>query len=274
MASLAEIEEYSRVIDSLSTVAYAQIKALLLSLDDPNPITFRDALLATYPEVMAPFFTAASEVAAAWYLKLRSESVSGVYRPTLAQAPPTEQLDATVRYSLSPLFVPEEPQFLGYTILALLAGSSQKLIANMGRDTISGSALKDPVRVGYARVPRLGCCAFCGMLASRGAVYRSASSAGSVQGRGVDASETAGKAGGQGRGLKARGAAEIGSGYHAHCRCVVVPVFPGGNNDYVEYTTAYFTDRYVNVEGDLRESGAPVTASEVLSDWRKTYGTK
>lgn len=282
MATQSEIEAYQQVIDGLSTVAFAQIKALLQSLDNPNPIAFRDALLATYPELMRPFIGSASDVAAQWYKTLRTNAgISSSFRVVPAQAS-VDQLEAGLRYSLSPLFQPEK--FIGSDVLSMLAGFSQKMIANSGRDTISETAFADPVRTGWARVPRAGCCAFCGLLASRGAVYLSSASAGGVVGRGVDASVTAGKRGGQGKGVKARGSRELQASYHDSCRCVVTPLFPGADNSYVEYTTKYFDDIYRDTPGEKlsdysrRNPDGPQFNSQdlksTLANWRKANGTK
>lgn len=229
VATAAEIEQYSAVIDNLSTAAFAKVKALLNALDDPNPITFRDALLATYPELMSPYFAAASEVAAQWYTELRTQAkVPGVFVPVPAPQPPQKQLEAVVRKSLTPLFRPQE--FIGANILELLAGSTQRLITNQGRDTIDVSARQDAATVSWRRVARPGACDFCKMLAGRGSVYRSQAAAGLVIGRGVDPSKAfnedgSRKVGGIGGGVKARGSQEIASHYHDHCRCVVVPTF-------------------------------------------------
>jgi hypothetical protein len=270
VVSLSEIDAYSEAIDSLSAVAFAQLKALLLSLDNPNPIVFRDALLATYPELLAPFTTAASLVAASWYSTLRANAgITGTFAPVLAPPPPTDQLDAGVRYSLTPLFQPEK--FIGSDILTLLAGFTQRMIADAGRDTISGSATQDPTRVGYQRVPRAGACAFCSLLASRGAVYRSAESAGGVVGRGVDASETAGKVGGQGKGVNPRGSQAIGSKYHNHCRCVVAPKFPGADNDYLNYVEQHFEEIHAKA---LKEIGSDGTLEGVTAAIRELTGSK
>lgn len=276
MATKSDIEQYQNVIDGLSTVAFAQIKALLESLANPNPIQFRDALLATYPELMGPFMSAASEVAAEWYMQLRSQA--GITRPFVARpgdGAPIEKLNAGLRYSLSPLFRPAE--FIGSGVLSLLAGFSQKIIAGVGRDTIAGNAFRDPVRTGFARIPRAGACAFCSMLASRGAVYSSAEAAGAVVGRGVDASVTAGKVGGQGRGVKIRGSQNLGNRYHDNCRCVAAPVFPGADNSYAKETQEFFTKQYSELEsadGSIRPQGEALTLKGVLADWRFTHGTK
>ena len=268
MVTRAEVDAYSEVIDGLSAVAFAQVKALLASLDNPNPITFRDALIRTYPELMRPFMSAASDVAAEWYTTLRlNAGVRGAFRPLIAPTPVDDQFDAIVRYSLTPLFSTSSSS----TVLNLLAGATQKLIANQGRNTISGSAFSDSVRVGFARIPRAGCCAFCGMLASRGAVYSSAAAAGGVSGRGVDASATAGKRGGQGQGVKARGSRALGSSdYHSNCRCVGAPVFVGdtlAKETRLKYTAMYDEAFEVN------ERGA-ISTRDTLANWRKVHGTK
>jgi len=274
VATQSEIDSYRTVIDGLSTVAFAQVKALLQSLDTQNPIEFRNALLLTYPEILSPFLTASGDVAATWYAELRSSAGLRGAVPTFVSArPPQVQLDAAVRYSLTPLFKPatEQSEFIGSGILSLLAGSAQKLIANRGRDTVTGLALADSGRVGYARIPRSDACAFCGLMASRGAIYRSEASAGGVVGRGVSAQSTAGKRGGQGRGTKIRGVQSLGSSFHDLCRCVVAPRFSGADNDYMDYTAKTFTDLYTTT-GGIVDGRTDFKAT--LASWREEHGTK
>ena len=81
----------------------------------------------------------------------------------------------------------------------------------------------------YQRVPRVNCCAFCGMLATRGAVYTSAGSAGSVVGAGVPVTPDGEKRkrGGQGKGIKPRGSRRLGEDYHDNCYCTVTAVKDG-----------------------------------------------
>jgi len=284
VATKTEVEAYQSVIDGLSTVAFGQIKALLQSLDTPNPIVFRDALMVTYPELMMPFMASASDVAAEWYTTLRAGAGTvGSFAPVLADPLPVANMQAGLSRSLAPLFRPQE--FIGSQVLALLAGYSQKIIATAGRNTIHDSVMADPVRVGFARIPRADCCSFCGLLASRGAVYRSEASATGVVGAGVDASVTAGKVGGQGKGVKARGSRSLGSdGYHDHCRCVAAPIFQGADNSYANYTEKHFTSLYENASsGTLSEYSRrdplnpqydAISAKETLAAWRQANGTK
>lgn len=247
MVTRADVDQYQTVIDGLSTVAFSQVKALLLSLDDPNPIVFRDALVTTYPELMAPFVTTAGEVAAEWYNDLRvGANLTRTYIPTPAPAPPREQLDAAARYSIKSLFAPAA-EFIGSDILSLLAGFTQKLIANQGRNTIELNSYADPVRVGWARIPQPGCCSFCALMASRGAVYSNAEAAG------------------------------LFNTYHKFCRCVPAPAFPGADNGLLRDTQQHFEAQYSDLEsadGSVRELGEGLTLQGVLADWRHTHGTK
>lgn len=283
MATQADVEAYQSAIGGLSTVAFSRVKALLLALDDPNPIAFRDALLRTYPELMAPYLAGAAEVAAEWYTQLRAgSSLGGSFVVRLPDGVPSEQLEAGLRYALSPLFQPE--RFIGSDILTMLAGFSQRMIADAGRDTIVSSVRADSPRVFYMRVPQPGCCAFCGLMASRGAVYRSEESAGAVVGRGVDPAETVGKRGGQGRGVKVRGLQSKGDRFHDFCRCVVAPGFPGEDDSFLAETAAKYSEMYSDSVGlkqsdySRRNPDGPQFAStdfkSTLANWRKEFGTK
>lgn len=65
---------------------------------------------------------------------------------------------------------PEEAlQIAGVT----LSGSISRLILGGGRDAILGNVRQDRQAVGWARLTDKDPCAFCGMLSSRGPVYRS-----------------------------------------------------------------------------------------------------
>lgn len=224
MLSSANVAAYSSAIDGLSTLATRDVKAVLDSLSGSNPAAFRDALVEALPDILDPYGIMAGEVAAQWYMELREASgVVEIFSASPALAPDRERSEVLARWAVAPLFNQSDS-----TVLSLLSGGVQRLVAGTGRDTIRDNVLRDPVKVGYSRIPRAGCCAFCALLAGRGAVYRTAEAAGGVVGRGVTAASTAGKVGGQGAGVKARGTLAVGaSKYHDHCHCVAAPVFSG-----------------------------------------------
>jgi hypothetical protein len=281
--SKADIAAYADAIDDLTAVAFGQLKALLLALDNPNPVAFRDSVSATYPLLLQPYLVAAAEVATIWYEELRvAAGVTTVYpSPPVVPLPLDEQLEGSVRYAVGPLF---EEGGTGAQVLSRLAGSSQRYIASQGRDTIQARSFGDPVTVGYARVPQPGCCSFCGMLASRGATYRSEAAARRVVGRGVNPILTNGQRGGQGRGVRARGNQKLGEKYHDFCRCVAAPVFLGGDNSAVLASTAEYLGMYAGaLRTDLSayskqdSSNAQfesVSTKATLAAWRAANGTK
>ena len=93
-----------------------------------------------------------------------------------------------------------------------LAGVIVKQTADAAREAVEQATRDDSRAVGWARVTRPKACAFCLMLASRGAVYHSDESASRVTG------------GARGR---TRGTQLKGDAYHDDCRCFAVPVFDG-----------------------------------------------
>lgn len=108
---------------------------------------------------------------------------------------------------------------------SLIAGGLTRRMSMAAADTMIGNAAIQTTAMRSQRVPQPGCCAWCGMLASRFAAYTSAESAGKVGGRGIPVGQGKGKGSyGRGRGLKPRGSQAIGEDFHDHCQCEVVVV--------------------------------------------------
>lgn len=166
-----------------------------------SPILVRDALLDFFPELIAAYGDGAALLAADFYDELRDVPPSAArFSATLATPPDSAQAKAAARWGLSPLFAANPDPLQALTNLA---GVAQRLVLQSGRDTISTAAFRDPVRTGYARVPTgTQTCKFCVMLASRGAIYEDARSAGE------------------------------GNKYHGDCDCVPTPI--RSKSDYPE----------------------------------------
>lgn len=260
LTTLASVNEFRRATDDLTTIALGEVNDLLAFLGDAPPVTVRNSLIQLLPEVVGPYLTASGDLAATWYEDLRAASVGGSYYATSSGAVNQARIDSLVRFGVKPLFGQSES-----TVLSLIGGGVQRLIAGAGRTTIENNAMRDRVRVGFARIPRPGCCAFCSLLAGRGAVYSSEAAAGGVQGRGVSAESTAGKRGGQGKGVKARGSRAIGSNsFHDFCRCVTAPVFTG--DTFHKAVVAEHEAKYPGI-------GSGTTKS-VLAEMREMHGIK
>lgn len=83
------------------------------------------------------------------------------------------------------------------TAFVTSSGAASRLVVNGSRDTITGSLRVDREAVGWHRITSGRPCAFCALLASRGAVYKSEATAD----------------------FKA----------HDHCHCIPEPVYQGGS---------------------------------------------
>lgn len=115
-------------------------------------------------------------------------------------------------------------------ISSKLIGYSDRRIQNVYRDVTEQAAIGDPYSVGWQRIAYAGSCAFCRMLAGRGAVYKTNASASFVVGRGV-VRKVRGRPHKRGRKARAwerpehRQIREMNSAFHDNCQCKVIPRF-------------------------------------------------
>lgn len=118
--------------------------------------------------------------------------VGGGFTPAPARPPTVQQIAQAVDWAVQPLWdssipvstfpgAPQETiQVAGSAIAdakARVAAASEKLVLDVGRDTVIGNVQRDRQAKGWARIPELGACHFCALLATRGAVYRTEKSA-------------------------------------------------------------------------------------------------
>lgn len=216
----------------------------------------RDKLQSEVPGIVDPYLAAAGDITADWY---EAQAPELGYIATPAALPDEGQLQATARWAAGTVLTksPVSP-------LDLLAGSMQRALFNESRETIIENAETEP-GARWARHASANACEFCRMVATRGAVYASAETAGRVGGRGVDESTNIGRRrGARAGGIRSRGNQAIGSKYHDHCHCIAVPVRPGQSYDpppYVEEWEAEYTR--------ARKAADGVDAKSILSAWRK-----
>lgn len=156
-----------------------------------------DFVTAVVRQITSAYGEIAAVAAAEFYDEVREiGGFGGKAAVPVAGRPPEEQLKAVVRWGIGPLW---EDTPRPDAALARLQGSTSRLALQPGRLTTYEMVKRDGAR--YAHVPRGKTCAFCLMLASRGAVYHSEQ-----------------------------------PHYHDHCDCVSVPVFsdddlPGINRE-------------------------------------------
>lgn len=259
MIPLSAVNGYDLTLGSLSTAALADLRALLSEVEGMDPDRAKRVLFAAFPELFNPYAAASSEVSASFYEEVRALSgVGGSFQADTLTTVEPERWGSLVGAGTQPRMLEQGASNL---MFQFLAGGLTSILTTIAADTIVGNAALDPAPMGYQRVPKPGCCAFCGMLASRGASsttnYSSEEAALRVVGRGVPVEKTKGKRGGQGKGIGPRGSQRIGEKFHDHCKCRAVPVSRG---NFVEMQAD--AEKYFESYATARESVSNVRKSD------------
>jgi len=245
MIPLAVMNGYDLTLDSLSTAALADLRALLSEVEGMDSDRSKRVLFQAFPELFNQYAAASSEVSASFYEEVRDlAGVGGAFSAETLDTVEADRWGALVGAGTQPRMLEQGASNL---MFQFLSGGLTSILSTVAADTIYGNAQKDPVTTRFQRVPKAGCCGFCGMLASRGADYDSEESASRVVGRGVPVHRTKGKRGGQGKGIRPRGSQAVGEKFHDHCKCRTVQVYEGNavemQADADKYFDAYGTAR-------------------------------
>lgn len=172
-----------------------------------------------------------------------------------------EQLTKQVRWGVAPLFT-------GSGDLATrLAGILQRHIFGAQRDTVDYMARHH--KIGYARIARADACAFCRVLAGRGAVYGSVARAQYVGASGVENHYSDGSyRGTRFKRGRVRGEQKAGQKYHDHCRCITAPLVPGKLLEYPDYQDK-FDEEYQAARDLLTAKGWTVDMQNITMAMRE-----
>ena len=232
VATAADVAAYAAAQDDVVALAHAELVRWWAGLDVSDGRAAAGALEAFLAELVAAYGSVAAALAADFYDQLRDEAgAPGRFRADLADPVPAGQAEAAARWAAGPLFGGDGAQ----AALDHAAGSVQRLVQQPARDTIALNVSRDPAKPGWARVPRGRGCAFCRMLAGRGAVYTSAQAA---------------------RGMRA---------YHDHCKCSAVPVWRGQP---LPYDADALEREYLRA----REAASSGSTKEILAQMRQDLG--
>ena len=253
-------------MSTVQDAAEQRVTSLVAGLaDQPQPV-LQEALMDLAPEAFGPAGEFTSASAATFYEEART--IQGFRGSFVAETLP---LPNSVLYPIigagtaPAMFEQGAAAMIGY-----MAGWLVSALSEHASDTIIGNAAADSRNtVYYQRVPSAGCCAFCGLLASRSAAYTSRAAAEGVVGRGMPVEKTKGKRGGQAKGIRPRGTRALGDKYHDHCRCRGVPVLEGNSVQLQAKADAYY-DKYATardkvsagqlwVPGERNADGSKVT---------------
>lgn len=212
------------------------------SMLDLDSTAFRSVMVQAVPELVAPYATTAADLSALWYEDSAPELA---YRAIVAPPAPVEQLAASTRWALGAS---------GQAALAKMIGTAQRTVFNASRDTIVGNIRLEPGSR-WARHASSTACAFCRLMATRGAVYSTEGAAGLVGAERWEAKRNykGQKVGGDiGRAGRVRGTQQAGSKYHDHCHCLAVEVRPGQSYQpppYVEKWEQQYIDAVRGTDG-------------------------
>lgn len=257
MIPLATVQGLSSTLGELSAASLAELQALTAAVEGMEPEKAKAVLFEAFPDVFNPYAATVSDVSATFYEEVRASSgVKATFDAKTIKAVPPSRWNALVGFGTQPASFEQGASALMFQVLS---GGLTKTLTEMSADTIVGNAQQESVTVGYQRVPSPGCCAFCGLLASRGV---SGGGGLTVAGRGVPVEQTRGKRGGQGKGIRSRGSRAIGQDFHDFCKCSSVPVF---ESNYVEMQSD--ADKYYD---SYRDSADKVNDGLVLESTTTT----
>lgn len=164
-----------------------------------EPGSFETLVDATVPMVREQHRESA-QLAARYFDAFRfAERPGGIAAAVLAEPPTVDRIAGTLSVvgrdmTRRAIASGQRPEAAIRSALVRTSGTVGTLVLDGGRQTLLQSVAADPQAPGWARTASSGCCAFCAMLASRGAVY------------GEDAGQ-----------FEA----------HDHCACSLEPAYPG-----------------------------------------------
>ncbi len=236
MVASADVEDLRVAQAALSDLAQQEVADLVSTVvAEADPAAARNLLVQLVPQLAADYGEAAAALAATWFEQVYG--ISAVIAAPLDRA----VLEQAIRYPAGHLWTPAGEPAGAAAIDPLtnaLAGKVDAWVKHGVRDTVRESAWSNDM--GWARVPKgAKTCAWCLILASRGAVYRSEKSASSRQ---------------------------DGERYHGHCDCAAIAVrsdgdYPDGYDPDALYNDLYLPARNAAGSGDIESIAAAMRES-------------
>ena len=219
------ISDSSASVTRLRTAQVGLTRLLLRDLRGLRRLVNPNRLQATVPTwidavaaLVARYSQVSATLGADFYDGERAAAgVPGTFTVPLADAPPPEQTSNSLRWATKDVWdrdvdvaTDAQTEPLDVRLDAAMKkadGAIERLVLNSGRDTVLEAVKRDPQAVAWARGAALGCCSFCALMATRGATYHTADTAG--------------------RDANVRFEGDGEAKFHNWCRCVVIPVYRG-----------------------------------------------
>lgn len=184
MINRADFDAYCKAVDKIAAAAgeTARMQALAFSLpqagQEPTVAQAREAVIAAMEGTLQVACDSAAALAAEWYDEQAAASGTALDSAITSTVYTKEALEEAVRYAARHLVDGDRQGFAkicgDYAADQARRSVNETIVRNAGRDKDRG--------VRFARVPTgAETCAFCFMLATRGAVYWSRESAGELE---------------------------------------------------------------------------------------------
>lgn len=174
MVSQADFDRFVESQRGVRQLALRDLTAWWATVEHLSPSEIKAAAAEMVPLIAHTYGEVSSLAAADFYEEARAASVAkGRYAATLGNSDAISQAARQVGWASSPIFNGDSAAALDRLASVVDAAALQ-----VGRDTVIHNSNRDPSRPRWARVAVGKTCAFCIMVASRGAVYRSAETAG------------------------------------------------------------------------------------------------
>lgn len=202
MATQAQQAEQHRLTQAAVATAFIQaLRELWPSLDPRSMLDTAPQFQRDLYASVVQYSSAALTGSAQRFELMRLESgARDRLRLPIVEVPSREEVDETFRVLTTDLWQPAgtDQAFMDAITSDVeynLGESLADKVVDTGRREMEAAIEADPQTTRFMRVVKPGCCAFCALTATRGAVYKSAETAGAVK------------------------------EYHPGCRCQIVPAF-------------------------------------------------
>ena len=230
MTSQAEFDRFVESQRGVRRLVLRDLSAWFATVEHLSPSEIRREARAFLPLLATTYGEVAAAAAADFYDAARDESgAAGRFTATLADSQAAKGTSpGLVKWATDPLFTGDSAD-----AVARLGGLADAAALQDGKNTVMANAKRDPAKPKFARVPAGKTCAWCVMLASRGAVYRSAESAGAA------------------------------AKFHNHCDCTPTPSWDHGNDLPESYDEGHLFGLYDRARADAG-SGDPKQITAAL----------
>ncbi|WP_051264715.1 VG15 protein [Nakamurella lactea] len=242
MPTLADVQGFQSSLDDVSSASLAEFLAVWRVLDLGNAAAATGAIREAIAALIEQYGPMSAELGAQWFDDLRVQAGQSVrYEARLSKVVITDALQSRIGWSAYPLFL-EQPN--AQQALSRFTATLQQEVTEPAKETVEVNVERDPARPRWARHASANACAWCALLATRGPVYRSETSAGG------------------------------GKKYHPHCHCVPVAVWSNQTFEPAPWVADWDKGyRAARKKLDTKDSAA-VPSKAILAEMRTSLGLK